>query len=78
MSLKVRIQEVEVQGYYFPSCEGLFWHSGEFWYYEEQCKKVVNNGSLSLLLGNSKKSIKQLRKVAKKCTIKIVKEKLPF
>ena len=79
MKNRFRIQEVEVDGYYFIGYEGLIWHSGEFWFNEERVKKVYNNGSLSILLyGSSKKSIKQLRKLAKKCRVKIVKEKLPF
>jgi hypothetical protein len=79
MTLKVRIADVKIQGYYFPGYEGLFWHSGEFWLNEEKVKKVYNNGSLSILLyGSSKKSIKQLRGIAQPCTITIVKEKTPF
>lgn len=74
-----RIKEIEVDGYYFDGYEGLSWHPGEFWFNEEKVKKVVNNGSLSLLLyGSSKKSIKQLRKLAKKCKIKLYTEPLPF
>ncbi len=79
MSLKVRITDVKIQGYYFPGHEGLFWHSGDFWLNEVKVKKVYNNGSLSILLyGSSKKSIKQLRLIAQPCTITIVKEKTPF
>ena len=79
MNQKLRIKEVEIQGYYFPGYEGLFWHSGEFWLNEVKVKKVYNNGSLSILLyGSSKKSIKQLRLIAQPCTIKIFKEKTPF
>lgn len=79
MSVKVRIASVKIQGYYFPGYEGLFWHSGDFWLNEVKVKKVYNNGSLSILLyGNSKKSIKQLRLIARPCTIIIVKEKTPF
>ena len=77
--MKVRIKEVEISGYCFPGYEGLFWHSGDFWFNEEKVKKIVNNGSLSLLLyGSSKKSIKQLRKLAKPCKIKLYAEMLPF
>ena len=79
MSLKFRLKDVEVKGYYFVGYEGLLWHSGRFWFNEEEVKQVYNNGSLSILIyGSTKKSIKQLRKVAKPCTIKIYKEKLPF
>ena len=78
MSEKFRLQDVEVDGYYFINHEGLYWHSGEFWLNEMKVKKVVNNGSLSLLIWGSKKSIKQLRKEARKCTIKLLKETMPF
>lgn len=77
--MKVSIKEVEVNGYFFIGYEGLFWHSGDFWFNESKVKKIVNNGSLSILLyGNSKKSIKQLRKIAKPCKIKLYQESLPF
>jgi len=79
MSQKFRLKEVEIDGYYFIGYEGLVWHSGEFWFNEQIVKKVYNNGSLSILLyGSSKKSIKQLRKLARKCKIKILKERMPF
>lgn len=74
-----RIEQVEIDGYYFIGYEGLIWHSGEFWFNEQLVKKIFNNGSLSILMyGNSKKSIKQLRKLARKCRVKIIKEQLPF
>lgn len=72
------IKKVQITGYYFIGYDGLFWHSGDFWLNDNKVKKVVNNGSLSLLLGNTQKSIKQLRKLAKPCTITIHKEILPF
>lgn len=79
MSIKFRLKDVEVDGYYFIGYEGLLWHSGSFWFNEIECKQVNNNGSLSILLyGNSKKSVKQLRKMARKCKIKLLKETLPF
>jgi hypothetical protein len=78
MSRKFRLQDVEVEGYYFPQHEGLLWHSGEFWFNEEQVKKVCNNGSISLLICGSKIGLKKLRKQARKCKIKLLKEKLPF
>lgn len=77
--MKVRIKEVKVKGYLFPGYEGLFWHSGDFWFNEMKCKKVCNNGSISILIyGTSKKSIVQLRRIAQPCTIIILKTLLPF
>ena len=79
MSIKFRLKEIEIDGYYFTGYEGLYWHSGKFWFNEEEVKQVYNNGSLSILLyGSTKKSIKQLRKLAKPCKIKLFKESLPF
>lgn len=79
MNRKFRIEAVQIDGYYFPGYEGLFWHSGKFWFNEEEVKRVNNNGSLSILLyGSSKKSVKQLRKIARSCKIKLYKESLPF
>ncbi|HMO63322.1 MAG TPA: hypothetical protein PKC39_14650 [Ferruginibacter sp.] len=78
MSQKFRLKDVEVTGYYFPSHEGLLWHSGDFWYNEEKVKKVCNNGSMSLLLAGSKIGVKKLRKEARLCKIKLLKETLPF
>ncbi len=73
-----RIKEVKIDGYGFRGYEGLFWHSGKFWFNDLELKKVYNNGSLSLLIYGSKKSIRQLRKVAYPCEIIIYKEPLPF
>lgn len=78
MSQKFRLRDVEIEGYYFTGHEGLFWHSGEFWLNEEKVKKVCNNGSMSILLYGSKIGVKKLRKQARKCTIKLLKETLPF
>lgn len=79
MNRNFRIEEVQIDGYYFPGYEGLFWHSGKFWFNEEEVKRVNNNGSLSILLyGSSKKSVKQLRKIARQCKIKLYKASLPF
>ena len=79
MNRKFRLKEVEINGYYFTNIDGLFWHSGKFWFNENEVKEVYNNGSLSILLyGSSKKSIKQLRKFAKSCKIKLFTESLPF
>ena len=79
MSHRFRLKDVEVDGYYFLGYEGLLWHSGSFWVNEEQVKQVFNNGSLSILLyGSSKKSVRQLRKLATPCKIKLLKETLPF
>lgn len=79
MNQKYRLKDIETDGYYFPQYEGLYWHSGKFWFNETEVKKVYNNGSLSLLLyGKSKISIKKLRKQAHKCKIKLLKERLPF
>lgn len=79
MNQRFRLKDVEINGYYFIGYEGLLWHSGKFWYNEIEIKQVYNNGSLSILLyGTSKKSIKQLRKLARPCIIKLLKETLPF
>ena len=79
MNRKIRYKDAETDGYYFIGYEGLLWHSGAFWLNENEVKQVYNNGSLSLLLyGNTKKSIKQLRKLAKPCKIKLLKETIPF
>ena len=79
MSHKFRLQDIETEGYYFPGYEGLYWHSGSFWFNEDEVKQVCNNGSLSILLyGSTKKSIKQLRKIARPCKIKLLKQTLPF
>jgi len=79
MSRKFRLREVEIDGYYFTNIQGLFWHSGRFWFNETEVKKVYNNGSLSLLLyGSQKMGIKKLRKSARKCKIKIFTESMPF
>jgi Neuraminidase (sialidase) len=73
-----RLKDIEIDGYYFPLHQGLYWHSGEFWFNETKCKKVYNNGSISVLVDNSKLSIKKLRKQATKCKIKLLKHILPF
>jgi hypothetical protein len=78
MSRKFSVEEIEIDGYYFLSHEGLYWHSGEFWHNDIQLKKVNNNGSLSILLHGSKIGIKKLRKQARKCKIKLEKFKMPF
>jgi hypothetical protein len=75
---KFRLQDIETTGYYFTGYEGLYWHSGCFWLNEEKAKMINNNGSLSVSYYGSKKSVKQLRKIAKQCTIKLLKEKIPF
>lgn len=78
MSNKIRINTIKIEGYYFPSIVGLYWHSGYFWYNENKCKKINNNGSLSILIFGSKKSIKKLRTEATKCTIELEKNYCPF
>ena len=73
------IKEVEIDGYMFTNIEGLFWHSGNFWFNNEIVPMVFNNGSKSILLyGYSKRGISKLRKFAKPCRIKIYTETLPF
>lgn len=75
----MNIKEVIVEGYRFASVPNLFFHSGKFWMNGKEVRQVYNNGSKALLLyGVSKKSIKQLRKQAIKCTITIYKELSPF
>ena len=78
MSRKFSVEEIEIDGYYFINHEGLYWHSGEFWFNEEKLKKVNNNGSLSIMLHGSKLGVKKLRKQARKCKIKLEKFKMPF
>ena len=79
MSKKFRFIESVVDGYFFVGYEGLYWHNGKFWFNEIEVRKVFNNGSLSLLLyGSCKKSIRQLRKIARPCKIKIEEERMPF
>lgn len=79
MSRKFRIKEVEIHGYYFVGIEGLLWHSGKFWFDEQEVKEVYNNGSKAILLhGSTKRGIKKLRKLARPCTIKLLAESLPF
>jgi len=79
MSRKFRLKEIEISGYYFTNIEGLFWHSDKFWFNEKEVPVVYNNGSKSILLyGSSKRSIRQLRKFAKPCKIKLFTEALPF
>lgn len=73
-----KIKEVKIIGYGFRGYDGLFWHSNKFWFNDKELKKVYNNGSLCLVLYGSKKSIKQLRKLAYKCEIIIYSEPLPF
>jgi hypothetical protein len=72
MRPQFRTKKVEVNGYYFVGYDGLIWHSDKWWFNDVEQKVVENNGSLSVLLyGFSKKSIRQLRKVAKPCKIKV-------
>lgn len=73
-----RIREIKIQGYGFRGYEGLFWHSGKFWFDGRELKKVYNNGSISILIYGSKKSIRQLRKVAFPCEIVIYNEPMLF
>lgn len=79
MNRKFRLKEIEIDGYYFTNIRGLFWHSGKFWFNEEEVKEVYNNGSRAILLyGVSKRSIRQLRKFARPCKIKLLSETPPF
>ena len=74
-----KIKEVEIDGYYFTNIDGLYWHSGKFWFNEKEVPIVFNNGSKSILLyGSSKRSVSKLRKFAKSCKIKLYIEPLPF
>ncbi len=76
--MKFRLKDIEIDGYYFTGHEGLYWHGNEFWFNERKLKKVNNNGSLSILLHGSKIGVKKLRKQARKCKIKLLKEEPPF
>ncbi len=74
-----KIKEVEIDGYYFTNVDGLFWHSGKFWFNEVEVKEVYNNGSKSILIyGSTKMGVKKLRTFAKRCKIKLYIEHLPF
>jgi hypothetical protein len=76
MSVKVRF-DATIKGWYFPSVTGLYYHSNAFWLYEEKCKIVFNNGSKSVLVGNTKYGIKKLRQDALPCEIKLL-DACPF
>jgi len=78
MKDKFRLKDIEIEGYYFPNHEGLYWHSGKFWFNEIECKKVSNNGSLSVLVNGTKLGLKKLRKNAHRCKIKLNKTYCPF
>ncbi len=63
--------------YKFKGIDNLYAdHKGDFFYNDRPIKKVYNNGSLSVLIGKSKRGIIKLRKLAYK-TYK-QKEILPF
>ena len=76
MSKKVRIK-VKVAGYYFPSHDGLIWHSNKFWFNEIPVRVVYNNGSQAVLVHGTKIGLKKLRKEAQKCFIELI-DPLPF
>jgi len=72
MSAKVRIKSVVIDAYYFIGYNGLYWHSGCFWFNGEKVKEVYNNGSKAILLyGCTKKSIRKLRQQAQPCKIEL-------
>lgn len=78
MSKIFRLDAIEINGYYFLNHDGLFWHSGKFWYQEKELKIVFNNGSRAVNLNGSKLGLKKLRTKAIKCRIKIEQYKIPF
>ena len=43
-----KIKEVEIDGFMFTNIDGLFWHSGHFWFNDEIVPEVFNNGSKSI------------------------------
>jgi len=49
---------------------------GNFFYNSSRIRKVYNNGSISVMIGKSKRGIIKLRTLAYKSTI--IKEELPF
>ena len=75
MSKRLRIEAIEIVGYLFPSFPGLVFHSNKFWLNEIEVAEVYNNGSLALVIHGTKKGktklLKQLRKEAVKCMIKV-------
>lgn len=63
MNNKVRFQENKIEGYSFKNYPNLYFHSGQFWFEEKICKRVENNGSLSIKVNKSKLGLKKLRKM---------------
>ncbi len=78
MSKQFRLNEIEIDGYYFLNYEGLYWHSGKFWYREIECKQVYNNGSIAIKVNNTKLGLTKLRAQARKCKIKLNLLPIPF
>lgn len=75
---KLRIETIEVEGYYFPSVQNLYWHSGHFWMNDNQLDIVFNNGTRAVNIYGSKKSLRKLRREAIKCKITIQDNSVPF
>ena len=71
MNNKVRFQENKIEGYSFKNYPNLYFHSGQFWFEEKICKRVENNGSLSIKVNKSKLGLKKLRKNAIKFIIEL-------
>jgi hypothetical protein len=69
---------MEIEAIYkFKGIEGLHADSkGNFFYNGKPARKVYNNGSISVLIGKSKRGIIKLRTLAYKSTV--IKEELPF
>ena len=76
MRKKLR-SDVKVKGWFFPSHNGLVFHSGKFWQNHEEVRRVNNNGSVSLLLGGVKYGLKKLRADAQPCDVTII-DSVPF
>ncbi len=63
--------------YKFKGVENLYCDlKGDFFYNEKPIRKIYNNGSVSVLVGNSKRGLIKLRKLAYKTQIEII--KCPF
>jgi len=70
---------IRLQGYYFPSHEGLLFHSNSFYFSGKKVPYICNNGSKAILLPLGKKlGVKKLRKQAVKCEIEINSWVSPF
>jgi hypothetical protein len=59
-----KITEVIVKGFIYPSVDNLYMYADEFYLDNKKLSKIYNNGSFSVVINGSKKSIKKLAKEA--------------